>query len=70
MLTQIDLTDGVGVVGILPRAARLSLGPGAVIVVDKAYCRRHEEGNRSRFRACRIGPGDFGSAGALIEAAC
>src|SRR5262249_10135773 len=50
VLTQINLTNGVGVVGILPRAARLGLGPGAVIVVDKAYYRRHEEDNPPRFR--------------------
>jgi hypothetical protein len=26
-------------------------------VVDKAYCRRHEEGNRSRFRHVASGQG-------------
>jgi hypothetical protein len=48
VLGQVDLADGVGVVRILLRAARLGLGHG-VGVADKACCQR-EESNRTRFR--------------------
>jgi hypothetical protein len=50
MLSQVDLANGVGVVRILFRAARLDLGQDVVGRVDQACCRHHEESNRSRFR--------------------
>jgi hypothetical protein len=37
-------------VRIVPRTARLGLGQGVVVMVDKACCRHQEKSSRYRFR--------------------